>query len=373
MPVSLVTRAKREMVTLLSNVDVGFVSLVKHGANWTPFTAIKTDSGDSGMAGQVIQSILMPAEADLGALREAYGEEWFNRVKTEDAETLDHFVRFTQRGEDEFNAAAFHLVDAAGTGAFFVCGALKAEKQDAAALMIPSAPMSATLIEGSSEVRLSFGELFFRKIDEYIRIVESVMELTNDPATRINTHSEAWTAVDLFVRAALEKLGSEAVKFERPDRLIQAGDTTGVQGSPDTRRRKGSQMTKEDVQGIVARTVTQEVQTILQAELAAALKQGLTRVEEALGAVEKITQAHGQAGQTQDPDLRSALDELSQRLQAFESELKTVAKRQESLEHTTVSRPSLSEDPTAQADRSDDYDPAHPSRAFKGMFDQMPL
>ena len=325
------------------------------------------------MAGQVIQSILVPTDRDVRVLKDVYGNGWFNHVKTENAEALDHFVRFTQRSEEEFDGTAFHLVDAAGTGAFFVCGVLKAEKEDGSALMIPSAPLSATLIESTSQMEFSFGELFFRKIDEYIRIIESVMELTADPATRINTHSEAWTAVDLFVRAALEKLGSQVAKFARPDHLVQAGDTYRARENARTRIRKGSQMTKEDVQGIVSRAVSQEVQSILEAELTGALKQGLTRVEAALEAVEKIARAQDEDGETGGSDLRRSLTELSDRLQTFEQELKTVAKRQESLEHTTVSRPSLPEDPEAPADSGDEYDPAHPSKAFKGMFDQIPV
>lgn len=280
MPVSLATRAKREMVTLLSNVDVGFVSLVRHGANWTPFTAIKTGGGDNGMAGQVIQSILVPADTQVSILKEVYGQEWLDRVKTESSETFDQFVRLIQRGEEDFDGSAFHLVDAANTGAFFLCGTLKAEKAEETALAVPS---------------------------------------------------------------------------------------------PQTQAKRGGQMTKEDVQGMVTQTVTQEVRNVLETELGATLKQGLDRVEAALTTIEKIAKACDETARPADSDLRGALDKLTERLKAFEGELKSVVKRQESLEHTTVGRPSSPEDPSAPGDLGDDYDPAHPSRAFKGMFDRVPL
>jgi hypothetical protein len=280
MPVSLATRAKREMVTLLSNVDVGFVSLVRHGANWTPFTAIKTGTGDNRMAGQVIQSILVPTDVDVSVLKEVYGQEWLSRVKTQDADTFDHFVRFTQRSEDDFDGASFHVVDVADTGAFFVCGTLKAEKADETALAVPG---------------------------------------------------------------------------------------------PDARTKRGKEMTKEDLQGIVTQTVAQELRNVLEIELGTALKQGLERVELALTTIEKIVKACDETGRPADTDLRGALEVLAERLKSFEGELKSVVKRQESLEHTTMSRPSSPEDPPAAGDFGDDYDPAHPSRAFKGMFDRIPL
>ena len=46
-------------VTFLTDVDVEFVSMVKHGANRTPFKILKSDKGGADM-NKVIQAVLIP-------------------------------------------------------------------------------------------------------------------------------------------------------------------------------------------------------------------------------------------------------------------------------------------------------------------------
>lgn len=375
MPVQVETRAKRDVVTLLSNVDVGFVSLVKHGANWTPFTAIKNDCGDVEMAGQVIQAILMPTDKDVNDLKDLYGDAWFSRVKTGDVEKHEHFTRFIQRAEEDFSEttreAAFHLVDAGRTGGYFVCGTLKAEKASADALTVPEDSMAQTLVQVTREVNLSFADVFYRKIDEYLRIIESAMELHIDPEKRISAHNDAWKAIDEFVRAAFSKLGESAVKMVRPDVPgIAATDTKPAKPGNDNRR--GIDMTKEEVQGIVTEIVSKEVQNAVKAEVPNILKDGPGKIEAAPEIVESMPQSR----QTVNPHeeslgVQNALNDLTAKLEKLEDRLSAVAKRQESLEHATVRLSSSPEDPSLRADDGDRYDATNPGAAFKGMFDHM--
>ncbi|MBM3299002.1 MAG: hypothetical protein FJY85_03510 [Deltaproteobacteria bacterium] len=305
MPVQVKTRVKRDVVTLLSDVDVGFVSLVRHGANWTPFTAIKTDTGDVKMPGQVIQAILMPVDTDISVLQEIYGEEWFSQIRTDLIEKYDHFVRFTQRPEEDFCeagcGAAFHLLDAARTGGYFVCGTLKAEKKDSNALLPP-----------------------------------------------VTDHR----ANDL------------------PSNLPGEQDSPEDTGNDANR---GREMTKEEIQLIVTETVAEEVKSILRDEVADVLKEGLTKIEAALATVETLaaTQQPPEPAEQQVTEIQAALADLSAKLKKFESQLKAIVERQESLEHTTVRRPSWPEDPALKLEDDTDYDPENPARAFKGMFDRM--
>jgi hypothetical protein len=85
----------------------------------------------------------MPVDTDISVLQDIYGERWFSRVRTDQTEKFDHFVRFTQRPEEDFCEAtrksAFYLIDAAQTGGYFVCGTLKAEKTNSGALVVPIA------------------------------------------------------------------------------------------------------------------------------------------------------------------------------------------------------------------------------------------
>jgi hypothetical protein len=373
MPVTVKTRPKRDVVTFLSGVDVEFVSLVKHGANWTPFTAIKTDAGDRCMAGQVVQSILVPVGMDLSVLKDVYGSEWFSQVKTHDAQSLDALVRFVQRSEDDFEAPAFHLVDAAQTGALFVCGLLKADKDEGTSLRLPEVPMSKARVEASTQVPPSFADEFCSKIDEYIRTIENVTTLTSDAETQINTHIQAWEAFDVFMRTALEKTGIQAGKLGRPDRLAYAGHNTGGHEPPAALTTRRSQMTKEDIEGIATAAAMQEVRKILDADFSERLREGLHGIEKALDAVEKTAKSQDQRGEAGNHQMGDALSELSERLRTLEGELKKVEKRQESLEHTTVCRPSSPEDTWIPEDPEDELDHKNPARAFKGMFDRMPI
>lgn len=373
MPVIVKTRPKRDVVTFLSGVDVEFVSLVRHGANWTPFTAIKTDSGDSCMAGQVVQSILVPVGMDLAVLEDVYGSEWFSQVKTNDTQLLDALVRFVQRTADDFEPPAFHLVDAAQTGALFVCGLLKADRDDGTSLRLPEVPTSKTGVEASTHGSPSLAEQFCSKIDEYIRTIENVTTLTSDAETRINTHKQAWTAFDVFMRTALEKTGIQAGKLERPDRLAYAGYSTGGHEPPAALTTRRNQMTKEDIEGIAAAAAVQEVRKILDADFSERLREGLHGIEKALDAVEKTAKSQDKRGEAGNHPMGDALAELSERLRTLEGELKKVEKRQESLEHTTVCRPSSPEDTWIPEDPEDELDHKNPSRAFKGMFDRMPI
>ena len=147
MPIHIATRGKRDIVTFLSDVTVDFVSLVDHGANWSPFALIKHDArGEVFMPGQVIQAIVMPVEMDVDRLRRLYGDEWFTMVRTDKRHHSSTRVRYTQRNESDFEEyernAAFVLRDIADTGGHFVVGTLRAEKRTEPALMLPWAGIS---------------------------------------------------------------------------------------------------------------------------------------------------------------------------------------------------------------------------------------
>ena len=78
---NVVSSQRETTVTFLKDPEVNFVSLVRHGANNTPFRVIKSNKG--GLMSKVIQAIMVPLdqEVDLKAL---VGEDIRDDVITED-------------------------------------------------------------------------------------------------------------------------------------------------------------------------------------------------------------------------------------------------------------------------------------------------
>lgn len=76
--------AKREaVVTFLKEPLVSFVSLVKYGANNTPFRFVKSNKGGSLMKGKVIQSIMVPKESTVD-IKQLMGDDVREDIVTEE-------------------------------------------------------------------------------------------------------------------------------------------------------------------------------------------------------------------------------------------------------------------------------------------------
>lgn len=348
MSVKITAQPKRDVVTFLSDVDVGFVSLVKHGANWTPWTTIKND-GKVNMPGQVIQSILLPIDRDISTLKEQFGDEWFGRVKSDQPKQFKALKRYTQLSEELFQeharGAAFRLTDIPG-GGFFVSGSLKAAKADA--LMVPEIePMEATVATvDRGPMDISFADMFYSKIDDYVSVVRGIMGLNGDAQTRIRAHNDAWKAVDAFVRNALTQIGNQTIKMDvvRPE----AGNTdTG-----------DSLMNDEQLKAFIA-------------ELAGSMKSALTEGFEAIKTSiadlnpHKSEEVPVAPTAATEPEWQKPLADMVSAIAGLKDDIKSLAQKTEALEHVTVSQPSDSAD---VATDTDDID-VDPNAPFKGMFD----
>lgn len=79
-----VLNSKREsIVTFLKEPLVSFVSLVKHGANNTPFRFVKKNKGGSDMGGKVIQAIMVPKDSTIN-VKELMGEDTRDDIVAEE-------------------------------------------------------------------------------------------------------------------------------------------------------------------------------------------------------------------------------------------------------------------------------------------------
>lgn len=132
MPRKLVNKQKtitttiEDEIFLLSNVDVEFVSLVKHGANRIPFQVLKEEKGGNQM-NKVVTSILIPANLDAEKV-----EKYLDGYRTDEVEEFDSFKSYTQVAKEDFDpdtADVIHLGEE-GDKVLAVVAALKEEAKD---------------------------------------------------------------------------------------------------------------------------------------------------------------------------------------------------------------------------------------------------
>lgn len=351
MSIKITAKPKKDVITLLSDVDVGFVSLVKHGANWTPWAAIKNEGNT--MPGQAIQSILMPIDKDISALKEQFGDQWFALVKSDDTVKFKEWKRYVQIPEDAFQehsrGAAFKVTDIPG-GGMFVCGTLKAAKADALTLpdVMPMDTPVATVDMG--QLQVTFRDVFFDKVDSYVDVVRGIMSLNGDAKTRIRTHTDAWKAVDDFVRTMLAQIGDQAVKLDRPE----AGKS----------QKDGDNIMNEDQ----IKALTAELGNTIKTELVSGFEVIKTTLAELKPqktddnpVVPQTDQVPADASVS---ELKASLAELTAAVAGMKDEVKSLAQKTDALEHATVTQPSDPADPASDP-ADDDVDENAP---FKGMF-----
>ena len=97
-------------VTFLTNVDVEFVSLVRHGANRTPFKILKSDKGGSTME-KVVIAVLIPksiSDEDAKAHLEGYRTD-----EVKEYDTYKSYIQVDQESIDLESAEIIQLNDEA--------------------------------------------------------------------------------------------------------------------------------------------------------------------------------------------------------------------------------------------------------------------
>lgn len=256
MTVKITQEPRQDVVTFLGNVHAEEVSLVDHGANWTPFTTIKSAFGAQGedaMPGQIIQAILMPVDKNINSLRELYGDDWFNHVQANKCETVNKFNRYVQRPESDFReierGALFKMIDIPKVGGYFVVGEMHAEakKQDTDFLLIPESVVWATVATEPVTMEITFGDRFYDVLDNYERVVTGMMGLSQDPKIRIEAHQDAWEAVGEFVTGMLEKLGNKSVKIDHAKGVIGRKRNISGKGNGPGKNVIADASTKQDL------------------------------------------------------------------------------------------------------------------------------
>ncbi|MBI4962494.1 MAG: hypothetical protein HY913_04395 [Desulfomonile tiedjei] len=182
MPIKIESEEALGTVGILSSADVQFISMVAHGANWRPYTSIKTETaGALDMAGQRVHAIILPLDnadailndlsgMDIEELRNLLGDAEFDGIKTEKAEKFETTIRYTQKDESDFKEQAFILKPIAETGAQVVLGEIK-DKQD-----VPTIPTD-TNLQDSAKIDTP---------DPITGVITEIQALKNEVLAKLN-------------------------------------------------------------------------------------------------------------------------------------------------------------------------------------------
>ena len=99
-------------VTFLTDPTARYVSLVKRGANQTPFRVVKTCKEEGTM--RVLQSIIARKGTDAEVIKKALGEDVADIVQLNSPQETGSFTSYEQHPRDVFKADSFEVVDLAG-------------------------------------------------------------------------------------------------------------------------------------------------------------------------------------------------------------------------------------------------------------------
>jgi hypothetical protein len=220
MALLLETKPKVDVVTLLSDVDIEWLSLVKHAATARPFQLRKAANKGDDMAFQRIQAIIVPKDADIEALKSEFGEDWFKGLNLENPEEFTDTIRYTLAEKSEFKEDTLDAVPIKGieNGLFYVGELRDAEKAEST-IAAPINPMNVQIpvSDANQPVTESFGEIYWRKSNAFESRIRDILELYPDAAKRKKNAKEALDAFGQWLMEAIDILGNTAMKMEKPD------------------------------------------------------------------------------------------------------------------------------------------------------------
>ena len=232
MGVKLVQESKTKEVDLLKDVNVEYVSLVKHGANRMPFRVVKSQSegGDDSNMRYAIQSILLPKGTSLEDITAMKGLEYLADARTEKQE-FDGYDKLHQIDPKMFDAETMQLLKV-GDG-WLLVGKLseKADVDEALTLgkeqveklaEIPMSPMDSIIGDPDAAAQqalaMQFRELFEKELYAMLDVVHgSLKQAGTDPKKRKSTIISAIDGFKSFLIVGLDAIGNSAAKMEKTD------------------------------------------------------------------------------------------------------------------------------------------------------------
>ena len=185
--VEIITDTVQKDVSFLTDVSVKFVSLVKHGANRTPFKIVKSDNIGGVLDTMVIQSILIPKEQNFDALVANSNLNWLVDAKKENFEEYEEYGKYVQVPIEKFDQNSLGMVKLHDSGVWAVVGkidkthkvenALTLGKKELAKYMqIPVAPGNAIVAEVKYDpMPITFNEVFEKELYSFLDVVRGTL------------------------------------------------------------------------------------------------------------------------------------------------------------------------------------------------------
>lgn len=234
--IRVVSEEAEKDVTFLTDVDVEFVSLVRHGANQMPFRVVKSEDavmkgGDTTLR-TVIQSIILPKSATLSSVAEQEELQWMVEAKDDQVQEFDDYQKLIQIPVEKFEQESLALVKLHDNGTYAVVGKLESEEDLDDALVLGSRemksmiPLPAHLADGPLTTGLqvpaylsTFRQMFEK---ELMDLLNSINHENADPVARKQSVMGALDAFKTFMSVGLDAIaGTDAAGKS-------TGDTEGL-------------------------------------------------------------------------------------------------------------------------------------------------
>jgi len=264
----LETVQTEKKINFIVNVDPEFVSLVRHGANRTPFRVVKSEEEANEM--MFVQSILVPKNVGLATVASKDGLKWLGDAKVSDKEEFDEYTKLHQmrvsKCEKDLN-----MIKIEPSGVYAITGkliskedakdALSFEPEKSSKMMeVSGSPADAPIAEVERKPYVvSFKEMFEVELDNFLSVVRGTLNQSGvTPAKRKKTVMSALDGFKSFLTVALDAVNTakkEDYNFtELSDKLEKIHNEIINGGNMD--------MTKDEVKTIVIETLDEKAKEI---------------------------------------------------------------------------------------------------------------
>lgn len=284
MPAKIVTQQVEREVTMMTDPEAQFVSLVKHAANRMPFRVIKTQKGgEQESMSFVVQSILVPKAmagpkgSELEKLVGMKGNEWLSEANVAKAEEHTDYVKLEQLSAAKMDGASMQMVKLPGGALALVGKAAKGQDVSRALTIskeqIPQSTMREPLnVEGQEpyvepewvSLGPTFGDLLYDEMDYMMGIITGTLrQSASDLPTMKRTILGAVDSFRQFLSLGLDQLApvaakAAAKKFEPMMEALKCNN-----GKPPKAEKGGDVMalfeTKEEFLAAVSGVVKTEI------------------------------------------------------------------------------------------------------------------
>jgi hypothetical protein len=215
-------------VALLEDAKVEFVSLVKHGASRMPFRVVKEDSDKEGgeKVSFVVQSIILPKQADVAELAKADGLGWLSEAKLDEIQKFEDYQKATQLPEEQFEKDSMTLIKLHKDGAWALIGKLVDGAEVGDVLTVGTeelkkaeffeSPMDQEIAtKPNPAIAFTFRQIFEKELDSFLSVVLGVLnQAGQSPAERKKIAMAAFDGFRSFMSMGLDALGDESAKVD---------------------------------------------------------------------------------------------------------------------------------------------------------------